>query len=51
VLALSTSGEPDIVVHPDQGTVGVNQRRPDGSGRSAYFHGADAVDYRDAVDS
>ena len=50
-LALSTNGEPDIVLYPDAGKVGVSERRPDGSGFAAYFFGEHAVDYWDGVDS
>lgn len=47
MLAISTSGEPDVVLYPDSGKVGMGERRPDGSGLSAYFRAADAVDYWD----
>jgi uncharacterized cupin superfamily protein len=50
LLALSTNGDPDIVIYPDAGKVGVNERRPDGSGYAAYFFDAAAVDYWDGVD-
>ena len=50
-LALSTNGEPDIVLYPDAGKIGVSERRPDGSGFAAYFFGEHAVDYWDGVDS
>jgi uncharacterized cupin superfamily protein len=46
-LAFSTSGEPDIVVRPDSGTLGVYERRPDGSGLREVFRVADSVDYYD----
>jgi uncharacterized cupin superfamily protein len=49
-LALSTNDEPDIVLYPDAGKVGVNERRPDGSGFAAFFFGKDAVDYWDGVE-
>jgi uncharacterized cupin superfamily protein len=50
-LALSTNGEPDIVLYPDAGKVGVSERRPDGSGFGAYFFADAAVDYWQGVDS
>jgi uncharacterized cupin superfamily protein len=50
-LALSTNGEPDIVLYPDARKVGVNERLPDGSGYGAYFFDEHAVDYWDGVDA
>jgi uncharacterized cupin superfamily protein len=44
-LAISTSGEPDIVIRPDSGTVGVYERLPHGDGLRAVFRMADTVDY------
>jgi uncharacterized cupin superfamily protein len=44
-LAFSTSGEPDIVIRPDSGTVGVYERLPHGDGLRAVFRMADTVDY------
>jgi uncharacterized cupin superfamily protein len=49
-LALSTSGEPDIVLYPDAGKVGANERRPDGSGFGAFFFADQAVGYWDGVE-
>jgi uncharacterized cupin superfamily protein len=46
-LAVSTSGEPDVVLYPDSGKVGAAERRPDGSGLKAFFRLADQVDYWD----
>ena len=46
-LALSSSGEPDIVIYPDSGKLGANERRPDGGGVGSIFRIADAVDYYD----
>lgn len=43
-LSISTTGEPDIVVRPDSGTLDAGDRLPDGSGR-AIFRMRDAVDY------
>ena len=44
-LAVSTNGEPDLVLYPDSGKLGAAERRPDGSGLLAFFRLADAVDY------
>lgn len=44
-LAFSTTGEPDIVIRPDSGTVGVYERLADGDGLRAVFRMADTVDY------
>jgi uncharacterized cupin superfamily protein len=46
-LALSTNGDPDIVLYPDSGKLGAAERRPDGSGLRQFFRLADAVDYWD----
>ena len=46
-LAVSTNGEPDLVLYPDSGKLGAAERRPDGSGLLAFFRLADAVDYYD----
>lgn len=44
-LAVSTNGEPDIVVYPDSGKLGAAERLPGGGGLREYFRIADAVDY------
>jgi uncharacterized cupin superfamily protein len=46
-LALSTNGEPDIVLYLDSGKVGVAERPPRGGGLKLYFRTADAVGYWD----
>lgn len=46
-LAFSTSGEPDIVIRPDSGTLDACERLPAGGGLRAIFRRADAVDYYD----
>jgi uncharacterized cupin superfamily protein len=46
-LAISTSGEPDVVMYPDSGKLGAFERLPDGSGLRAMFRMAEAVDYHD----
>jgi uncharacterized cupin superfamily protein len=44
-LAISTAGEPDVVVQPDSGKVGAFERRPEGGGMRLWFRDGDAVDY------
>jgi uncharacterized cupin superfamily protein len=44
MLAISTSGDPDVVVYPDSDKLGAAERRPDGGGLRAYFRMSDAVD-------
>lgn len=44
-LAMSTNGDPDVVLYPDSGKVSAAERRPDGSGLKLYFREGDAVDY------
>jgi len=46
-LAISTSGDPDIVIYPDSGKLGANERLPEGGGLRAMFRMADTVDYHD----
>jgi uncharacterized cupin superfamily protein len=46
-LALSTSGEPDVVSYPDSGKLGAFERLPEGGGLRAMFRIDDAVDYYD----
>jgi uncharacterized cupin superfamily protein len=43
-LAFSTQ-QPDVVIRPDSGTVGVYERRPGGDGLRQVFRLSDAVDY------
>jgi uncharacterized cupin superfamily protein len=50
-LALSTNDTPDIVLYPDAGKIGVNERRPDGSGFAGFFFLESAVEYWDGVDA
>jgi len=45
-LAVSNQ-QPDIVVRPDSGTIGVCERRPDGGGLWEHFRRRDAVPYFD----
>lgn len=46
-LAISTNGEPDLVLYPDSGKLGAAERRPDGAGFLSFFRLADEVDYYD----
>ncbi|HEU4974503.1 MAG TPA: cupin domain-containing protein [Baekduia sp.] len=48
-LAVSTHGQPDVVLYPDEGKISPAERTPDGSGLKLYFPMADAVDYWDGV--
>jgi uncharacterized cupin superfamily protein len=46
-LAISTNGEPDIVLYPDSGKVGAAERLPQGGGFRKLFRLADEADYYD----
>jgi uncharacterized cupin superfamily protein len=46
-LALSTNGDPHIVLYPDSGKLGAAERRRRGGGLRKLFRLADAVDYYD----
>ncbi len=46
-LSFSTSGDPDIVIYPDSGKLGANERLADGGGLHSMFRLADEVDYYD----
>jgi uncharacterized cupin superfamily protein len=46
-LAISTSGEPDLVMYPDSGKLGAFERLPEGGGLRALFRVGDGVDYYD----
>jgi uncharacterized cupin superfamily protein len=46
-LAISTSGEPDVVMYPDSGKLGAFERLPEGGGLRALFRVGYAVDYSD----
>lgn len=43
-LAFSNQ-QPDIIVRPDSGTIGLAERRPGGGGLKHYFRIADEIDY------
>ncbi|HEX4467295.1 MAG TPA: cupin domain-containing protein [Solirubrobacteraceae bacterium] len=46
-LAISTSGEPDVVIYPDSGKLGAFERLSAGGGLAKMFRIEDAVDYHD----
>jgi uncharacterized cupin superfamily protein len=46
-LAFSTTGEPDVVLQPDSGKVGVFERKPEGGGMRLWFRREDAREYYD----
>jgi uncharacterized cupin superfamily protein len=46
-MALSTHGDPDIVLYPDSGKLGASERLPEGGGLKTMFRIEDAVDYWD----
>jgi len=46
-LAISTNGEPDIVLYPDSGKVGAAERLPEGGGFRKFFRLEAAADYYD----
>jgi uncharacterized cupin superfamily protein len=49
-LAVSTHGQPDVVLYPDEGKLCAAERTPDGSGLKTYFRVTDAVDYYDGIE-
>jgi uncharacterized cupin superfamily protein len=46
-LAISSSGQTDVVVYPDSNKLGFGERLPRGGGLRAFFHLPDQVDYWD----
>jgi uncharacterized cupin superfamily protein len=48
-LSISTHGQPDVVLYPDEGKLGATERTPDGSGLALYFKLGDGVEYYDGV--
>ena len=50
-MALSTHGDPDIVLYPDSGKLGASERLPEGGGLKTMFRMEDAVDYWDGDSS
>ncbi len=47
LMALSTHGDPDIVIYPDSGKLGAAERLPHGGGLRRFFRLAEDVDYYD----
>jgi uncharacterized cupin superfamily protein len=47
LMALSTHGEPDIVLYPDSGKLGAAERLVHGGGLHKFFRLTDDVDYYD----
>jgi uncharacterized cupin superfamily protein len=48
-LAISTHGQPDVVLYPDEGKIGSAERKPDGTGLKVYFKLDDAVPYDEGI--
>jgi uncharacterized cupin superfamily protein len=48
-LAISTHGQPDVVLYPDEGKIGPAERHPDGSGLKLFFKLDDAVPYDEGI--
>jgi uncharacterized cupin superfamily protein len=46
-LAISTHGDPDIVIYPDSNKLGAAERLPKGGGLRTFFRLDDVVDYYD----
>ena len=46
-LAISTHGDPDIVLYPDSNKLGASERLPQGGGLRTFFRLDDVVDYYD----
>jgi uncharacterized cupin superfamily protein len=49
-LAISTHGQPDVVLYPDEGKICAAERNPDGEGLKVYFKLADAVHYDEGIE-
>jgi uncharacterized cupin superfamily protein len=48
-LVVSTHGQPDIVLYPDEGKIGPAERNPDGQGIKLYFKLDSAVPYDEGI--
>jgi uncharacterized cupin superfamily protein len=48
-LSVSTHGQPDVVLYPDEGKLCAAERTPDGSGLKTYFMMDDNVPYDDGI--
>jgi uncharacterized cupin superfamily protein len=49
-LAISTHGQPDVVLYPDEGKICAAERNPDGEGLKVYFKLEDAVGYDEGIE-
>jgi uncharacterized cupin superfamily protein len=49
LLAISTHGQPDVVIYPDEGKIAAAERNPDGQGLKIHFKLDDAVDYDEGI--
>jgi len=47
LLAVSSSGRPDVIVYPDSDKIGFGERLPHGGGLRAFFKREDGVGYFD----
>jgi hypothetical protein len=45
MLAISSSGRPDVIVYPDNDKIGFGERLPRGGGLRAFFRRGDGTDY------
>ena len=50
-LAISTHGQPDVVIYPDEGKICAAERTPDGRGLKMYFKHGRAVPYDEGIDA
>jgi uncharacterized cupin superfamily protein len=48
-LSVSTHGQPDVVLYPDEGKLCAAERTPDGSGLKVYFKLENTVDYDEGI--
>jgi uncharacterized cupin superfamily protein len=48
-LAISTHGQADVVIYPDEGKLCAAERTPDGSGLKKFWRLADAVPYDEGI--
>ncbi|MCW2995742.1 MAG: cupin protein [Conexibacter sp.] len=48
-LSVSTHGQPDVVLYPDEGKLCAAERTPDGSGLKVYFNMGDMVHYDEGI--
>jgi uncharacterized cupin superfamily protein len=49
LLSISTHGQPDVVIYPDEGKLCAAERTPDGSGLKTFFRLADRVPYDEGI--